>query len=430
MILRLSITNVGGIKDKMDLSFIASKSDKKNINSVCKLPDNIWVNRIIGIIAGNAHGKTTIVDSIASIGSFIHLPLKKKNIPNINDLELSEYKDEYKEKIFKSVVDDFTSLDLIGCNKLNCNESSKIEIEMYIKTDKLTTTGYYKYYLEYDKNYKSSGIINESLSFKSKYKKAYSYLFDISNSFESEIGYKIAYEKNILNELSSNNISVDEYERKIEYYKAFLYHYNYESSVICADNYVFPEYFIISKLKKNDNHNQLLQYMRLADDNIRDLYIEKDSSGKQKVLFKYDDFVLNYSEISTATQKLLAIAYSIVGTNKGNGVFLIDELDNSLNYEISSFLVSLFSKKVDSMSQMIFTTNNPDILNSLRRDQIYLLLKKKYKIEAINFYDFIDPISNRRVRKDFSFTKAYKKNIIENFPNEKLKEEILNDLNK
>lgn len=430
MIVKLSITNVGGIKDKMDLSFIASKSDKKNIDSVCKLPDNIWINRIIGIIAGNAHGKTTIVDSIASIGSFIHLPLRKKNIPNINDLELSEYKDEYKEKIFQSVVDDFTSLDLIGCNKLNCNESSKIEIEMYIKTEKTATTGYYKYYLEYDKNYKSSGIIKESLSFKSKYKKAYSNLFDISNSFESEIGYKIAYEKNILNELSSNNINVDDYKRKIEYYKAFLHHYNDESSIICADNYVFPEFFIINMLEKNDNHNPLLQYMGLADDNIRDLYIEKDSSGKQKVLFKYDDFVLNYNEISTATQKLLAIAYSIVGTNKRNGVFLIDELDNSLNYEISSFLVSAFSKKIDSMSQMIFTTNNPDILNNLRRDQIYLLLKDKYEIEAINFYNFIDPISKRRVRKDYSFTKAYKRNIIENFPNEKLKEEILNNLNR
>ena len=178
-------------------------------------------------------------------------------------------------------------------------------------------------------------------------------------------------------------------------------------------------------INKHNNNTELLQFIKLADNNIQDLYIENDSTGKEKVLFKYDGFILNYNEVSTATQKLLAMAYSILETNKNSGIFLIDEFDNSLNYEISNFLISIFSKKNNSMSQMIFTTNNPEILSNLRRDQIYLILKDKYDLNAINFYNFIDPVSKRRVRKDFSFTKAYKKNIIDNFPDEQLKQEIL-----
>lgn len=427
MIIRIKLSNIAGIKDCMDLNFIASKTDKKNVNSVYITEDNVWINRLVGIIAGNAHGKTTILDAIASVGSFIELPLRKKNIPSLSDFEMKEYKEEYKEQIFKKMISEYTHFDLPNGNRLNGDINSKIEIEMYIKTDDVNTTGYYLYSLEYDKKYRIDGIKREALCFKNKFSKNYIKIFEIFNSFESEIGYKIAYEKNYINELTSNNVSVDDFQRKIKYYKAFIKHYNKDSNIIFADNYVFPEFYVIDMLKKCDNINQLLQFVKLADDNIKDITIEENSEKDPKLVFKYDEFDLGYSEISTATQKLVAMAYSILQSNKKDSVFLIDEFDNSLNLEISKFLIDVFSVKKNSMSQIIFTTNNPDILENLRRDQIYLIIKKKYKIDAVNFYDFIDPVTNRRVRKDFSFIKAYKKNIIENFPSQDLKTEIMSN---
>ena len=53
-------------------------------------------------------------------------------------------------------------------------------------------------------------------------------------------------------------------------------------------------------------------------------------------------------------------------------------------------------------------------------------MKRKYNINALNFYNFTDPITKKRVRNDFSFVKAYKKNVIENFPSSELKEIITN----
>lgn len=426
MILRIKLSNIAGIKDEMDLNFIATKTDKKNINSVYITEDNIWINRLIGIIAGNAHGKSTILDAIASIGSFIDLPLRKKNIPSLNDIEMKEYKEEYKEKVFKQMITDYTNIDLPAGNKLNNNKNSLIEIEMYIKNDDNLTSGYYLYSLEYNKSYKTDGIKKEKLAYKNKYKKKYLNIFEITNSFESEIGYKIAYEKNYISELQANNIDVTEFEKKIKYYKAFVKHYNKDSSIIFADNYVFPEFYIVDMIEKCNVLKELTQFVKLADDNIEEIFIDKNSDGKKKLMFKYNQFNLEYNEVSTATQKLVAMAYSILESNKNNSVFLIDEFDNSLNLEISKFLIDIFASKSKSMSQIIFTTNNPDILDNLRRDQIYLLLKRKYNINAINFYNFTDPITKKRVRKDFSFVKAYKKNVIENFPSSELKEIITN----
>lgn len=426
MILRIKLSNIAGIKDEMDLNFIATKTDKKNINSVYITEDNIWINRLIGIIAGNAHGKSTILDAIASIGSFIELPLRKKNIPSLNDIEMKEYKEEYKEKVFKQMITDYTNIDLPAGNKLNDNKNSLIEIEMYIKNDDNLTSGYYLYSLEYDKSYKTDGIKKEKLAYKNKYKKKYLNIFEITNSFESEIGYKIAYEKNYISELQANNIDVTEFEKKIKYYKAFVKHYNKDSSIIFADNYVFPEFYIVDMIEKCNVLKELTQFVKLADDNIEEIFIDKNLDGKKKLMFKYNQFNLEYNEVSTATQKLVAMAYSILESNKNNSVFLIDEFDNSLNLEISKFLIDIFASKSKSMSQIIFTTNNPDILDNLRRDQIYLLLKRKYNINAINFYNFTDPITKKRVRKDFSFVKAYKKNVIENFPSSELKEIITN----
>ena len=426
MILRIKLSNIAGIKDEMDLNFIATKTDKKNINSVYITEDNVWINRLIGIIAGNAHGKSTILDAIASIGSFIELPLRKKSIPSLNDIEMKEYKEEYKEKVFKQMITNYTNIDLPAGNKLNNNKNSLIEIEMYIKNDDNLTSGYYLYSLEYDKSYKTDGIKKEKLAYKNKYKKKYLNIFEITNSFESEIGYKIAYEKNYISELQANNIDVTEFEKKIKYYKAFVKHYNKDSSIIFADNYVFPEFYIVDMIEKCNVLKELTQFVKLADDNIEEIFIDKNSDGKKKLMFKYNQFNLQYNEVSTATQKLVAMAYSILESNKNNSVFLIDEFDNSLNLEISKFLIDIFASKSKSMSQIIFTTNNPDILDNLRRDQIYLLLKRKYNINAINFYNFTDPITKKRVRKDFSFVKAYKKNVIKNFPSSELKEIITN----
>ena len=108
---------------------------------------------------------------------------------------------------------------------------------------------------------------------------------------------------------------------------------------------------------------------------------------------------------------------SIYKANKKGGVFLIDELDNSLNRNISDFIIKLYSTKIkESTSQIIFTTNNADILSGLRRDQIFIIEKNNHINSVVKYLNFVDRKTNKKSRKDWSFTKAYNDNVINNFP--------------
>ena len=137
----------------------------------------------------------------------------------------------------------------------------------------------------------------------------------------------------------------------------------------------------------------------------------------EKLFFIYNSFKLRYNSISTATKKLCGIATNFYKATKKGGVFLIDELDNSLNKNISDFIIKLYSTKIkNSTSQIIFTTNNADVLSGLRRDQIFIIEKNNQINSVVKYLNFIDKKTNKRSRKDWSFTKAYNDNIIKNFP--------------
>ena len=77
----------------------------------------------------------------------------------------------------------------------------------------------------------------------------------------------------------------------------------------------------------------------------------------------------------------------------------------------------MYSTKIkNSTSQIIFTTNNADVLSGLRRDQIFIIEKNNQINSVVKYLNFIDKKTNKRSRKDWSFTKAYNDNIIKNFP--------------
>ena len=87
---------------------------------------------------------------------------------------------------------------------------------------------------------------------------------------------------------------------------------------------------------------------------------------------------------------------------------------------ISDFIIKMYSTTIkNNTSQIIFTTNTSDILSGLRRDQIFIIQKGNNSNSIIKYLNFIDPSTNKKSRKDWSFVKAYNENVIKNFPNEK-----------
>lgn len=404
MIVKLELENIGPYTNKITLDFRVNKRDKDLQDTIYTLPDGEIVSKVVGIIAGNAYGKTTILRALNSVGSFINNPIINKEVNN--------YVDKIKEEEIRSYLKEWGTLSLISTNK-SSDKLGTINVEMYIDSNN-EYSGYYIYTLKYDNNYIKNGVKEESLKFKKKYNsKITKEILKIENNTVSEIGHKIAYKSNYLNDLTGK--SKDNLLEKINYYETFYNRYIKESSTLGAENYIFPEEYIIDEI--DENKDLIKCFINLTDDEIKDLEIDKTDIENEKLFFIYNSFKLRYNSISTATKKLCGIATNFYKATKKGGVFLIDELDNSLNKNISDFIIKLYSTKIkNSTSQIIFTTNNADVLSGLRRDQIFIIEKNNQINSVVKYLNFIDKKTNKRSRKDWSFTKAYNDNIIKNFP--------------
>ena len=184
----IKIKNIAGFSDEITLDLTANKRDRTGANSVKELPDGTLVNKIAGIIAGNACGKTTILNALESVGSFIHAPLRKKAAPKFSDIPSNDG-DEERERIFNRLMEEYGYFELPAPNYKNRSDNARIELQMYIDSGEKPTTGYYRYILEYSKNYEIDGIVLEALYFKKKFNsQVEKTIFEISGSFESEIG--------------------------------------------------------------------------------------------------------------------------------------------------------------------------------------------------------------------------------------------------
>lgn len=417
MIVKLELENIGPYTDKITLDFRVNKRNKDLQDTIYTLPDGEMVSKVVGIIAGNAYGKTTVLRALNSVGSFINNPIINKEVTN--------YVDRIKEEEIRSYLKEWGVLSLISTNKSN-NKIGTINVEMYIESNN-EYSGYYIYTLKYDNNYKKNGVKEESLKFKKKYNsKITKEILKIENNTVSEIGHKIAYKSNYLNDLTGK--SKDNLLEKINYYETFYNRYIKESSTLGAENYIFPEEYIIAEI--DENKDLIKSFINLADDEIKDLEIDKTDIENEKLFFIYKDFKLRYNSISTATKKLCGIATNFYKANKKGGVFLIDELDNSLNRNISNFIIKLYSTKIkESTSQIIFTTNNADVLSGLRRDQIFIVEKNNQINSVVKYLNFVDKKTNKKSRKDWSFIKAYNDNIIKNFPTKQSMKELTEYIN-
>ena len=404
MIVKLELENIGPYTNKITLDFRVNKRDKDLQDTIYTLPDGEIVSKVVGIIAGNAYGKTTILRALNSVGSFINNPIINKEVNN--------YVDKIKEEEIRSYLKEWGTLSLISTNK-SSDKLGTINVEMYIDSND-EYSGYYIYTLKYDNNYIKNGVKEESLKFKKKYNsKITKEILKIENNTVSEIGHKIAYKSNYLNDLTGK--SKDNLLEKINYYETFYNRYIKESSTLGAENYIFPEEYIIDEI--DENKDLIKCFINLADDEIKDLEIDKTDIENEKLFFIYNSFKLRYNSISTGTKKLCGIATNFYKATKKGGVFLIDELDNSLNKNISDFIIKLYSTKIkNSTSQIICTTNNADVLSGLRRDQIFIIEKNNQINSVVKYLNFIDKKTNKRSRKDWNFTKAYNDNIIKNFP--------------
>lgn len=99
----------------------------------------------------------------------------------------------------------------------------------------------------------------------------------------------------------------------------------------------------------------------------------QDKTGMQRL------YSLELSDESDGTRKLMALAPAIESTLQNGGLLLVDELERELHPILVRFIVSKFQSKTTNPNgaQIIFTTHNTELMNRIRKDQLYFVDKRK-----------------------------------------------------
>lgn len=117
-------------------------------------------------------------------------------------------------------------------------------------------------------------------------------------------------------------------------------------------------------------------------------------------------YKLNFTEESSGTRVLFALAPFLKRAFEKNKVIVVDELEKSMHPALVEFIVKLFNNKEinKANSQLIFTTHATNLLNLeiLRRDQIWFTEKN-----PDNGISELYPLDSFSVRKDENIQKGY-----------------------
>lgn len=426
MFVKINIDNIKGIDNGIELDFI-SISRKKELNpSIVITDDNICINKILGIAGSNGTGKSTIFEALASVGSFLEREISKRNLDKILDNEKNDDKfSNVKEDIIKQIREMQKRTGLCEQNQGRINDLSKIYIQLYIKSDEDLYTGYYDYYLMYDKDVENKGVIQEKLSFKKKYRSnKKNILFDRSNIFVSQVGYDITYFNNMPDAEKANRD-----KNYINYLKTFYNHYDKNST----GYYNFMEFYINEVEEWLKEEPEMVRSVaKIVDSKVVDVILDESKEEEKRVLFLNDKgATLNYNMLSDGTQKMLNLCQRITKVIKKNGFLVVDEIENGLHTELLNALLLMFLSKNNNYSQLIFTTHYPEIFDMkrldktriFRQDQVMFLGRNNGLMTAERLSEI--KCSGKKLRNDISISKAYRDKTVSIHPEKEEIEKLL-----
>ncbi len=404
MIINLKIKNISGVTDELYIDFISKSRYKNNLTSVFQTHDELYVNKQMAIIGSNSSGKTSILRAITDVGNFINASWLKKLI----------YENLEKSSNIPDITNLTTQLKQIGFITPNYNIGNSkafFEITLYVN-DNPNTTGYYTYQLIFDKNFKETGCIKELLTFKKTYNsKKEIELINISGNFEGQVGYLMLYHKNIESLNSDENLS------NINYIHSFYNHYIKYSNSISIDKELFDNELSIIAWAQTAPKT-LLKILQIIDNNIIDLIVkDTDINTKQVFFIQKNNNQIPFNYLSTGTKKMIHSLNNIIYCIKKNGIFLIDEIERGIHFDLIKLILQLFTSSNKS-HQILFTTHQPDILDrDFKLDQIVYLDKKNCSIIPQKLSETI--IDGKKIRLDKSFSNLYKEKKVAFHPYDK-----------
>ena len=420
MFTKIFIDNFLGISAPVTFDFISQSRNKDKLNSVIKIEDGIYVNKLVGIIGGNASGKTSILTAINMIGQILTSPILQFDLNDKMDSirELLEKDNNIENrKLLRDMIDSInSSTNIVVQNLRRKDEDTIIEVEMYITSDEEELTGYYTYKLKL--NGKSKKIKNEFLGFRKKYKDKNEPIIRIEDAKEGQVYYINRFFRNITDIDKESKV---ELEKKYKYCKVFVEHYIKNSATLdTSEDCNYKDLKYIDWYKKAPESLRTL--VRVVDPKIKDVKIDNDNKYEELVFVLKDGSNITRSMLSTGTERFLNLIRYVNEIIDKNGVLAIDEIEQNLHKDLVELIIKLFSEMTNKNAQIIFTTLSPEIFDIVdennkkifKQDTIFIINCDNDDIQIDKLIDL--QIDGGRVNGDASVANLYKRKKISCHP--------------
>lgn len=147
-----------------------------------------------------------------------------------------------------------------------------------------------------------------------------------------------------------------------------------------------------------------------------------EKSGEKKVLQvpfgihqlpNGDTFALPFFNESSGTKSALVLLRKILPVLDSGGIVILDEIDNDLHPHMLPFFLDMIKDRISNPhnAQLIFSCHTPEVLNVLRKHQVYLVEKYDLKSEAWR----LDSVEG--LRADDNLYAKYQAGVLEAIPN-------------
>lgn len=157
----------------------------------------------------------------------------------------------------------------------------------------------------------------------------------------------------------------------------------------------------VRKIISAANLDESLLLKRFTTIEIYSIYKKYDENGNV-----VGEEKIPYEMESSGTQKMMAVALTLLDSLHKDRVIVMDEFDDSFHLSLTKALLNIINSESNT-NQFIFTTHNLNLLDSnLRVDQIYLMEKDfSGRTDVYSLFDFneLKGVS----RSDISFAKRY-----------------------
>lgn len=391
MIRRFFIENFCSIKDRIDLSFEASKIDDDTFyNNIFSFRD-MDILKVVSFYGMNASGKSTIVRGFAALRELI--------VPTpVLPYHPFEFDEETKNK--------------------------PICIGIEFSPSNIDDSPLYRYFVSYDRN----NILQEKFEKMTSQKPSLLYERGYVDQGSIRLGQSV--QGNVLLEAIKQTImpnrtflSMFNQFRVPDFYDAFSFFargvINISPEVSRFDDIIPNRLMTDEKFK-----DFTIKLLKAADFNITDIHVEKAPLSVQMPIPNFNGikterdalfFVhqgnsgggsIEFLKESLGTKKITVLANHLYPALSRPSVLIVDELESSLHPELTELIIKCFLDETINPynSQLIFTSHETTLLNLnlLRRDEINFVYKNEDTCST-----FIRSLKDFHARKNENIEKAY-----------------------